>query len=360
MAVNLTLAQVSDLAYQAAMAGYVTALVCHAAEFASRRTPRARQSPSTHPAVAARAGGGTAVLTRSGDQHQYPAGIGPIPAQQPVPWGERFGAAGVVVTLIGFAAHLISIITRGLAVDRAPWGNMYEFTSVITAAAIAVWLIVLLRTRARIVGMFVMFPVTVLVFVGGTVLYTPASSLVPALQSYWLVIHVLAVSLSSGVLMISGVASGLYVLRHRFEVRAGRNPGRESRAQPAGAMADGPETMADDNVVSVLAKLPTLATLDRIAYRTAIIAFPVFTFAVVAGALWAEAAWGRYWGWDPKETTAFVTWVIYAGYLHARATAGWRGVRSAWISILGFVAILFNLFFVNLVVSGLHSYAGLN
>ena len=106
--------------------------------------------------------------------------------------------------------------------------------------------------------------------------------------------------------------------------------------------------------------MPSPDTLDRIAYRTAIVAFPVYTFAVLAGAMWAEAAWGRYWGWDPKETTAFITWIIYAGYLHARATAGWRGRRAAWIPLLGLAAILFNLFFVNMVVSGLHSYAGLN
>jgi cytochrome c-type biogenesis protein CcsB len=107
-------------------------------------------------------------------------------------------------------------------------------------------------------------------------------------------------------------------------------------------------------------RLPSSATLDRIAYRNAIVAFPVYTFAVIAGAMWAEVAWGRYWGWDPKETCAFITWVIYASYLHARSTAGWRGRRAAWISVVGFVSILFNLFFVNMVVSGLHSYAGLN
>ena len=111
---------------------------------------------------------------------------------------------------------------------------------------------------------------------------------------------------------------------------------------------------------SLSARLPSLPTLDRIAYRTAIVAFPVYTFAVMAGALWAEVAWGRYWGWDPKETCAFVTWVIYAAYLHARSTAGWRGRRAAWISVVGFASIMFNLFFVNMVVSGLHSYAGLN
>jgi cytochrome c-type biogenesis protein CcsB len=109
----------------------------------------------------------------------------------------------------------------------------------------------------------------------------------------------------------------------------------------------------------MLGRLPSMATLDRIAYRTAIVAFPVYTFAVIAGAMWAEVAWGRYWGWDPKETVSFIAWVIYAAYLHARATSGWRETKAAWINIAGFVAMLFNLFIINMVVSGLHSYAGL-
>jgi cytochrome c-type biogenesis protein CcsB len=215
----------------------------------------------------------------------------------------------------------------------------------ITAAAVASWLIVLTRTRVRSIGLFVLLPIVILVFVAGTVLYVPASSLVPALQTYWLVIHVLAISVATGMLMLSGVASGLYLLR--------------TRSQPSRTAAGGHDP-ADATRRGPFAALPSPDTLDRIAYRTAIVAFPVYTFAVLAGAMWAEAAWGRYWGWDPKETTAFITWIIYAGYLHARATAGWRGRRAAWIPLLGLAAILFNLFFVNMVVSGLHSYAGLN
>jgi cytochrome c-type biogenesis protein CcsB len=97
--------------------------------------------------------------------------------------------------------------------------------------------------------------------------------------------------------------------------------------------------------------------LDRTAYRVLAFAFPIWTFAIIAGAIWAESAWGRYWGWDPKETWAFITWVIYAGYLHARSTAGWRS-RSAWIAVVGFAAFLFNFFGINIFIVGLHSYAG--
>jgi cytochrome c-type biogenesis protein CcsB len=175
----------------------------------------------------------------------------------------------------------------------------------------------------------VLFPVVVLQFLGGTVLYVPAQPVMPALQSYWLVIHVTTISIASGLLLVPGVASLLFLLR-----RSGKLP-------------------------EFAAMLPSADVLDRLAYRVTIIGFPLYTFAVIAGAIWAEAAWGRFWGWDPKETVAFVAWVVYAAYLHARATAGWRAERAAWINVLGFAVMIFNLFFINMVVAGLHSYAGL-
>jgi cytochrome c-type biogenesis protein CcsB len=259
------------------------------------------------------------------------------------PWGVRFGRAAVVVTIVGAAANVISVVARGLAVGRLPLGNMYEFVSVICAATTIVWLIVLARTGARTLGTFVMLPVVLLALVAGTRLYVPAAPVVPALNSYWKWIHVTTIAISSSILLVSGAASVLYLIRGRIE----RKRGATTSSEPVRPR-------------SILGVLPATATLDRIAYRTAIVGFPLFTFAVIAGALWAEVAWGRYWGWDPKETCAFVTWVLYAAYLHARSTAGWRGRRAAWISVLGFASMLFNLFFINMVVSGLHSYAGLN
>ncbi len=106
-------------------------------------------------------------------------------------------------------------------------------------------------------------------------------------------------------------------------------------------------------------KLPSAATLDSLAYRTISFGFPIWTFAVLAGAVWAEQSWGRYWGWDPKETSAFLTWVAYAGYLHARATRGFRGRGAAWLGIGAFAVLMFTYYAVNLVVTGLHSYAGI-
>ncbi len=363
---NETWARISDLAFEAALAGYVVALVCYAIEFASRRggDVPADQAVGVAAGGSNRAGG-TSTLTRTGGTNTGDSAvIGALPSRGALPWGERFGRAAVVVTTVGLAANVLSIVARGLATGRLPLGNMYEFTSVICASAVLCWLIVLARTGARTMGMFVMFPVVVLLFIAGTVLYVPAAPVVPALNSYWKWIHVTTVALSSSVLMVSGAASALYLLRGRHDRKVAALSSA-ARADDGSSVRDGALTadgapVTKSGAGSMLGRLPSMATLDRIAYRTAIVAFPVYTFAVIAGAMWAEVAWGRYWGWDPKETCAFVSWVIYAAYLHARSTAGWRGRRAAWISVVGFASILFNLFFVNMVVSGLHSYAGLN
>jgi len=371
MAVNDQLGDVSYLGFQAALAGYIAALVCFGIEFASARGTAPTATEAISVARRAAGGGRTAVLEDRGAAGALGAGadggIGriskpPKPSRRPM--GPLFGLAAIIVTVLGYAAHLFSIVTRGIAAGRAPWGNMYEFTSLICAAAVTGFLVVLHRTRSRAVGFFVMIPVVILMFVGGTKLYTQVESLVPALRSYWLLIHVLAVSLSTGVLMVSGVASAMYLLRSRYERKlTAEQEWSKKSGNDVGGPADLGSAFVPQATVAAnsrLASLPSLAVLDRVAYRTAIVAFPVYTFAVIAGALWAEVAWGRYWGWDPKETCAFVSWVFYAAYLHARATAGWRGTRAAWISVLGFVSVVFNLFFINIVVSGLHSYAGLN
>lgn len=337
--VNETLARWSDLAFEAALAGYVVALLCYGIEFASRQALTPAAASGVRRGASGRAGGATTLES---------GGIGVITTTRnrgPAPWAERIGRAGVVVTVVAAAANVLSVVLRGVATSRLPLANMYEFTSVICAAAVICWLVVLAKTGARTLGAIVLLPVVILAAVAGSVLYTPAGPVVPALNSYWKWIHVSTISLSSSILLVAGAASVLYLIRGRLERRH------------AALGEDGEVSVASGGL---LARLPSLEVLDRIAYRTAIVAFPVYTFAVIAGALWAEVAWGRYWGWDPKETVAFVTWVAYAAYLHARATAGWRGRRSAWISVIGFATIIFNLFFINMVVSGLHSYAGLN
>jgi cytochrome c-type biogenesis protein CcsB len=345
---NQTWADISDLAFEAALAAYVVALVCYAIELASRRAVNPAEAVSASRDVAA----GTTTLVRTGPID--PGTIGRVDRAPLAPWGVRFGRAAVVVTVVGAAANVLSIVARGLAVGRLPLANMYEFVSVICAAATITWLIVLARTGARTLGVFVMTPVVVLAVVAGTKLYVPAGPVVPALNSYWKWIHVTTVAISSSILLVSGAASALYLLRGGIERR------RLAATGSAEVAVDGSAATTATRSRSLLSVLPSMVTLDRIAYRTAIVGFPLFTFAVIAGAMWAEVAWGRYWGWDPKETCSFITWVFFAAYLHARSTAGWRGRRAAWICVLGWVSMIFNLFFINMVVSGLHSYAGLN
>ena len=348
------LALYSDRFYMAAVGVYVFAMVLHGWEFARARTaaPEAVGQPAAMLAGRAEidaagvgaavvgaadvraAGVGAAADGDAGHPAAAPATDGPPPPAQGAARSpaERMGRMGVSLVVLGAGLQLVSIVLRGVAAQRWPLGNMYEFISAITFAAVVTWLVVLKRGNGlRPVGVFVLFPVVVLQFLGGTVLYTQAAPVMPALQSYWLVVHVTTVSIASGLFFVPGIASILFLLR-------------SSDRLPA----------------ALAAKVPSAEALDRLAYRVTIVAFPLYTFAVIAGAIWAEAAWGRFWGWDPKETVAFVAWVIYAAYLHARATAGWRSGGAAWVNVLGLAAVVFNLFFINLVVAGLHSYAGVN
>jgi cytochrome c-type biogenesis protein CcsB len=249
---------------------------------------------------------------------------------------ERVGRAGLAVTYLGIGLLLACIVLRGLATMRVPWGNMYEFINLTCMCGLIAGAIVLRRPQYRPLWVFLLLPVLILLTVSGRWLYTNAAPVMPALQSYWLPIHVSVVSLGSGVFLVAGIASILFLLR----------TSKLGDPSAQGALA------------RIVQRFPDPQTLDRIAYRTTIFAFPVFGFGVIFGAIWAEEAWGRYWGWDPKETVSFVAWVIYAAYLHARSTAGWRDRKAAWINVAGFVAMVFNLFFVNLVTVGLHSYAG--
>lgn len=251
---------------------------------------------------------------------------------------ERVGKAGLALVYLGIGLLLVCIVLRGLATARVPWGNMYEFINLTSFCGLVAGAIVLRKPQYRALWVFVLVPVLVLLTVSGRWLYTSAAPVMPALQSYWLPIHVSVVSLGSGVFLVAGVSSILFLLKM-------------SRFGEAGA---------EGKLAGVVSRLPDAQTLDRIAYRTTIFAFPVFGFGVIFGAIWAEEAWGRYWGWDPKETVSFIAWVVYAAYLHARSTAGWRDKKAAWINVVGFVAMVFNLFFINLVTVGLHSYAGVS
>lgn len=347
MAVNAGLAHLSDTLFTTSIALYSLALVSYCGEYAFGRRGRVAETAEP-PAGAARvlvaAGGPAAPEAGTGRGNFW--GPGPAEVSTTVEVNrpaQRFGRLAVLLTLLGAAGHLTSIVLRGTAVDRIPWGNMYEFSSAVGFVAVAVFCVVLLRQpRIRYLGMFVMLPVILLMFLAGTVLYAKAAPLVPALRSYWLAIHVTAAITATGIFLVSFVATVLYLIRERYDRLV--TAGATSIRFPA----------------SLGSRLPESGVLDQIAYRTVAFGFPVWTFGIAAGAMWAEAAWGRYWGWDPKETWSFIAWVIYAAYLHARATAGWKGVKAARINLLAYSAMTFNFFVVNIVVAGLHSYAGLS
>jgi cytochrome c-type biogenesis protein CcsB len=237
-------------------------------------------------------------------------------------------------------AHLGAVVTRGLAVHRAPWGNMYEFITALTCVAAIFFGYIVVRYRAWPLGVFVMGAVVLALGLAETLIYTPAGPLVPALQSYWLSIHVTAMTLATGIFFVAAVLGLMYLVAERYRSRV-----ESGKAKPGNGLIE---------------RIPSAQTLDKLTYRTVVFGFPVWTFGVIAGAIWADQAWGRYWGWDPVETWAFITWVIYAAYLHARATAGWRGARAHYIQLLGFASLITNMLVVQVFITGMHSYAGVS
>jgi cytochrome c-type biogenesis protein CcsB len=250
---------------------------------------------------------------------------------------DRWGGMAQSVVWLGVAVHFLFLITRGVAAERFPWGNLFEYVSVISGASMLVACVLLRRPSMRVMWPWILTPILLLMFYAGTKLYADVEPLVPSLNSYWYWIHVSVVSIGGSIGLVSGVASLLYLMR---------------RAQPKGK--------EKGFFGAIATPLPDSTKLDNLAYRTAIWTLPVFGLGVIFGATWAYFAWGRFWGWDPKETVSLITWLLYAAYLHARATPGMRGKPAAWINVVAFLTMIFNLFFVNIVVSGLHSYAGLN
>jgi cytochrome c-type biogenesis protein CcsB len=320
-----SLAQLSNNLLYSAMAVYTGAMYCYAAEMAF--APRRARVDAA--ALATVGPAGTAYDDPAADADDARAAR-----------SDRVGRIGIALTVLAFGLHLAAVFVRGLSAGRAPWGNMFEFSSTGALAVTGVFLVLLARRDARYpvryLGLFVVGPVLLTLGLAVTVLYTDSENLVPALRSVWLVIHVTAAIIASGILTLGFAQTICYLVQDRLE-RKGVGQGE---------------------VPGFMARLPSAEALDRAAYRMHAFAFPVWTFAVIAGAIWAENAWGRYWGWDPKETWAFITWLVYACYLHARATAGWRGRKAAYIALVGYGTFLFNYLVVNIFLVGFHSYAG--
>ena len=322
----------SDSLFSATIAVYSIAVLVFSAELAFGRhgTLRAERRSSAVEAHVGAPSQGDGL--RRGEESP--------PPDEKIASTHRWGRAGLALTALGAVLHAGVLVTRSAATGRVPWGNMYEFGTASVLVGVVAYVVVATRVPgARRIGAFVLGLAVFGLVLIGFYLYAAAGPLIAALRSDWLVVHVSAAIVSFGILMVSGVASALYLVkvRHdkRFPAEVGRGPG-------------------------LAVKLPAAAVLDRVAHRTAVFGFPIWTFAVIAGAIWAESAWGRFWGWDPKETWAFISWALYAAYLHARSTAGWRGQPAAWINLLAFASLVFNLLFVNLVSTGLHSYGGVD
>ena len=310
-----SLAEWSNLAVYSSMLVLIAALISFAVSFAARG-----QRVMTPELVSVGAGAPAPESAADG-------------AAERIAPGRRAGNIAMALTWLATGLLLVGLVLRGVWAGRVPWGNMYEFSLAWTLGILAVFLVVSTRRDIRWLGLPVVFLALLSLGLAVTVLYTEAAQLVPALKSWWLVIHVASAIICGGAFTVAAAISVLYLWRDRAE-RKGK-------------------------VTGIVASLPDASRLDTLSYRILAFAFPLWTFAVISGAIWAENAWGRYWGWDPKETWAFITWVIYAGYLHARSTAGWRGRRAAYISLIGFVSFLINYFGVNIFVNSLHSYAGL-
>jgi cytochrome c-type biogenesis protein CcsB len=341
-----SMAHLSDSLFTTSIATYAVAMVAYTAEYSFGRRGRiAQTSQIVVPERELVGAGGPSFAKPASDVPASPAGapVPPRPESSKRTFADRCGRAAIALTVLGALFHVTSVAVRAIAVDAVPWSNMYEFASVAGLVGVLAFLAVLWKAPSiRHLGMFVLLPVVLMMFLAGTVLYSKAAPLVPALQSYWLAIHVTLAAFSEGALMTSAVLTACYLVKVRYDRLSaveGYTPG---------------------SMGNLAARLPTADTLDKVSYRIVAFAFPLYTVAIICGSIWAEAAWGRYWGWDPKETWAFIVWVIYACYLHARATVGFKGKGAAWVNLAGFGAITFNFLVVNIVVSGLHSYAGLS
>ncbi|WP_447587869.1 c-type cytochrome biogenesis protein CcsB [Microbacterium lacticum] len=267
---------------------------------------------------------------------------------------------GTSLTVLGFLFHVAADITRGIAAGRVPWSNMYEFALTGTMLIVAVYLVVLLRYDLRFLGTFITGLVTVLLGATAIWFYTIVVPLSDPLKSVWLVIHVFVASLATALFALAFALSVLQLLQARRERLAVAADEASVTALADTGAGSASATPAGKSGPRFLRMLPSADMLESLAYRFAIIGFIFWTFTLIAGSIWANDAWGRYWGFDTKEVWTFVIWVLYAGYIHARATRGWRGTRSAWLSIIGFTAVMFNFTIVNMFFKGLHVYSGLN
>jgi cytochrome c-type biogenesis protein CcsB len=247
---------------------------------------------------------------------------GPVPVS-------KLEKIGFVILIFGTIVLGIGVVLRGVAAGRVPWANMYEFAISTAFLILLIYLSAMKIKDLRFIATFISGFILVTLFAAVSLFYVEVQTMMPALQSYWLVIHVVVAILATGFFT---VAAGLHIA---YLVKA------SNRAK------------------NLMDRFPSLEILERLAYRFNVVGFVQWSFTLIAGAIWAERAWHRYWGWDTKEVWTFIIWTLYAGYLHAMATRGWNGKRAAWLGLIAFFAVIFNFTIVNLFFKGLHVYSGL-
>lgn len=325
MLVNTTMAELSDLTFRTAFIVYIVALILAFIYYGRVNSViEARREALAEQKVLVGAGGPEVVEKQKSDEDM-------------IANARKWAGMTQALVWVGVALHLVAFVTRGLAAGRFPLGNLYEYILFMTAVIMVVAAVVVQRKNWHTVWPWLLFPMVIAMFLNSTVFHMQAAPVVPALQSYWMPVHVSTVSIGASVGLVSGVFALLYLLRMW-----------QPRGKEHGFLG------------AILRPLPDAKTLDQIAYKTAVVTLPLFGIGIVFGAIWAEVAWGRFWGWDAKETVSMVTWILYAAYLHARATAGWKSTAAAWINVFAMAMTIFNMTYVNTVIAGLHSYAGLN
>lgn len=257
-------------------------------------------------------------------------------ARRPSAGVRKAANIGMSTTAFGTVLHVIAVLARALAAGRVPWANMYEFTITFTAVAMVVFFVVQRWRDLRSLGIIIVPPVLLALLAAAILFYVKAEGVQPILNHYWLVIHVANAIAATGVLTVAAGLAILQLLKDRQERR---------------------ENAETSTLARVLANVPGADDLERFAFRLNALGFVLWTFLLVSGAIWAEHAWGRPWGWDPKETWSFVVWVVYAAYMHARLTRGWDGRRAATLTLIAYACLLANFYLVNLLADSKHSYA---
>ncbi|WP_051218323.1 c-type cytochrome biogenesis protein CcsB [Nocardioides insulae] len=320
----------SNQALAAAGVVYFLALLCHLVEWAALLGKDKQRAAAPELVAAGQAGPDTVAADSTEGGTTEATGSGPDLDHRRA----FFGRLGLLLTIVATCCHGVSLVGRGMAADpnRVPWGNMYEFTVAGTFVLSVAYLALYRKFKLAWLAPLVLIFNLACLMIAVIWLYDPVAPLTEALNSYWLVIHVVSAVIATGAFSLAGLLSIVYLLKLR-------KPGATT---------------------GLLAHVPSTDVLERTSYRIHAFAFPVWTFAVlITGPIWAHEAWSRYWNWDPKEVWAFITWVVYAGYLHARATGGWRGRNAAWISLIGLASLWYSFIGVNFFNdASQHSYAG--